>query len=53
VSDLDQPHWHEDRKTVKSMLKPCDIILQKDERAIIMQSMYKMVTGSDFVHAAL
>jgi len=48
-----EPFPLEDKKTVKSMLQPGDIILQKDERAIIMQAMSKVVTGSDFVHAAL
>jgi uncharacterized protein YycO len=48
-----EPFPAEDRETVKSLLKPGDIILQKNEGAIIMQAMSKVVTGSDFVHAAL
>jgi len=48
-----EPFPAEDRETVKSLLQPGDIILQKNEGAIIMQAMSKVVTGSDFVHAAL
>lgn len=47
------PFPDHERARVKSLLKPGDIILQKDEHCPIMQTVSKAATGSDFVHAAL
>ncbi|MCE1248183.1 MAG: hypothetical protein LWY06_16200 [Firmicutes bacterium] len=48
-----EPFSEEERNKALSVLKPGDIILQKDERSIIMQTLSKVSTGSDYVHAAI
>lgn len=43
----------DERNKALEILKPGDIILQKDERSIIMQTISKYSTGSDYVHTAI
>ncbi len=47
------PMSAEEREKVSSLIQPGDILIQKDENSPIMQTISKVGTGSDFIHAAI
>lgn len=48
-----EPMSAEEREKVSNLIQPGDILIQKDENSPIMQTISKVGTGSDFIHAAI
>lgn len=48
-----EPMSADEREKVSNLIQPGDILIQKDENSPIMQTISKVGTGSDFIHAAI
>ena len=48
-----KPFSSKEKEDIMRLIKPGDIVVQKDDRSAIMQTISHVTTGSDFIHAAI